>query len=139
MTVRIGLLGSGFVAEFYLQGLRHVANWEIPLVYSPNREYARAPVEKWKLGCVADAAHSIDGARHVTGLVVPAVEVVACGVRLFLHDKTEAEDSAVLLMRFADGQLGQAELSWIARGGLDLRNEVYGTEGTIFTDVTRST
>jgi predicted dehydrogenase len=42
-------------------------------------------------------------------------------------------------MRFAGGQLAQSELSWIARGGLDLRNEVYGTEGTIFTDVTRST
>lgn len=42
-------------------------------------------------------------------------------------------------MRFAEGQLAVAELSWIARGGLDLRNEIYGTEGTIFTDVTRET
>ena len=45
----------------------------------------------------------------------------------------------MLLMRFQGGQLGQAELSWTARGGLDLRNEIYGTEGAIFTDVTRET
>jgi len=45
----------------------------------------------------------------------------------------------VLLMRFEGGELGQSELSWTARGGLDLRNEVYGTEGAIFTDVTRET
>ena len=30
-------------------------------------------------------------------------------------------------------------MSWTARGGLDLRNEIYGTEGAIFTDVTRET
>ena len=45
----------------------------------------------------------------------------------------------MLLMRFQGGQLAQAELSWTARGGLDLRNEVFGTEGAIFTDVTRET
>lgn len=261
MTVRIGLLGSGFVAEFYLQGLRHAADWEIPLVYSPNAAHAGAFVERWHLGGVAGSAeevlgrgdidlvllavpnhlhkdlaiacaragknmvctkplartagdakemldaaegagvmhgyaetevfspavvkareyiesgsigkvltvrsreahagphmpwfwdktlsgggalldmgcHTIEAARYFIGKEVPVVEVIAWGDRLHHHDKTEAEDSAVLLMRFADGQLAQSELSWIARGGLDLRNEVYGTEGTIFTDVTRST
>ncbi len=261
MTVRIGLLGSGFVAQFYLQGLRHVAGWEIPLVYSPHPEHARAFVERWGLGGVAGSVeevlgraeidlvllavpndlhrdlalacarakkhmvctkplarngaearemleaaeaagvlhgyaetevfspavvkareyieaggigkvltvrsreahagphmpwfwdkeragggalldmgcHTIEAARYFVGKDVPVVEVLAWGDRLFHHDKTEAEDSAVLLMRFAGGQLAQSELSWIARGGLDLRNEVYGTEGTIFTDVTRST
>jgi predicted dehydrogenase len=261
MPVRIGLLGSGFVAEFYLQGLRHAANWEIPVVYSPNKEHARAFVERWSLGGVADSVdevlrrgdldlvllavpnyahrelavacaragknmvctkplgrnaaeakemldaaeaagvmhgyaetevfspavvkarefiergsigqvltvrsreahagphmpwfwkkelsgggalldmgcHCIEAARYFIGKDVPVVEVLACGDRLYHHDRTDAEDSAVLLMRFAGGQLAQAEVSWIARGGLDLRNEVYGTEGTIFTDVTRET
>lgn len=86
------------------------------------------------MGC-----HCIEAARYFIGKETPVVEVLAWGDRLFHHDKTDAEDSAVLLMRFADGQLAQAEVSWIARGGLDLRNEVYGTEGTIFTDVTRET
>ena len=35
MTVRIGLLGSGFLSTFYLQGLQNVAGWEIPVVASP--------------------------------------------------------------------------------------------------------
>lgn len=261
MTVRIGLLGSGFVAEFYLQGLRDVSNWEMPVVYSPNQEHARSFAQRWGIGSVAasadevlkrgdidlvllavpnyvhkeyalacakagknmvctkplgrnaaeakemlDAAeaagvmhgyaetevfspavvkahefiqkggvgkvltvrsreahagphmpwfwnselagggalldmgcHCIEAARYFIGKDVPVVEVVAWGDRLYHHERTTAEDSAVLLMRFADGQLAQAELSWIARGGLDLRNEVYGTEGTIFTDVTRET
>ena len=47
---------------------------------------------------------------------------MAWGERLVHHDKTEAEDNAVLLMKFQAGQLGQSELSWTARGGLDLRN-----------------
>ncbi|MGH2353689.1 MAG: hypothetical protein ACRDJN_18960 [Chloroflexota bacterium] len=54
MVVRIGLLGSGFVAEFYLQGLRHVANWEIPVVSSPRREHAQAFVDRWRLGGARD-------------------------------------------------------------------------------------
>ena len=36
MTVRIGLLGSGFVSNFYMLGLQDVAGWEIPVVASPN-------------------------------------------------------------------------------------------------------
>jgi predicted dehydrogenase len=86
------------------------------------------------MGC-----HTIEAARYFIGKENPVVEVIAWGDRLYHHDKTDAEDNAVLLMRFEGGQLGQGELSWIARGGLDLRNEVYGTEGTIFTDVTRET
>src|SRR5262249_26080164 len=50
-----------------------------------------------------------------------------------------AEDGGGGGMRFAGGKLAQAENSWSARGGWDLRNEVYGTEGVIFTDVTRET
>jgi predicted dehydrogenase len=261
MTVRIGLLGSGFVAEFYLQGLRDVAGWEIPVVYSPHRERARAFVERWKLGSVAGSAeevlrrgdidlvllavpndlhqelaiacaragknmvctkplgrhaaeakemldaaeaagvmhgyaetevfspavvkarefierggigkvltvrsreahggphrawfwnkeqagggalldmgcHCIEAARYFIGKDVSVVEVIAWGDRLFHHQQTDAEDNAVLLARFADGQLAQAELSWTTSGGLDLRNEVHGTAGSIFTDVTRET
>src|ERR687888_537653 len=59
MVVRIGLLGSGFVADFYLQGLRDVPNWEIPVVYSPNQEHARAFVERWRLGGVANSVDDV--------------------------------------------------------------------------------
>jgi predicted dehydrogenase len=44
----------------------------------------------------------------------------------------EAEDSAVGLVRYASGALSQFEVSWTFRGGMDLRDEVSGTEGTIW-------
>ena len=86
------------------------------------------------MGC-----HTIEAARYFIGKEVPPVEVLAWGDRLVHHDKTTAEDNAVVLLRFANGALGQSELSWTARGSLDLRNEIFGTEGSLFTDVTRAT
>jgi len=65
--------------------------------------------------------------------------VMAWGDRLVHHDRTEGEDNALLVLKFASGGLGHCELSWTCRGGLDLRNEVHGSDGSIFTDVTRST
>ncbi|MFQ5796000.1 MAG: Gfo/Idh/MocA family protein [Candidatus Bipolaricaulia bacterium] len=261
MTIRIGLIGSGFVSNFYMLGLRDVADWEIPVVASPNADHARRFAERWNIpesttdvdgviarddldlivlgvpnyvhkelaiqcaragknvvctkplarnrqeakemleavqaagvlhgyaetevfspavmkahefidqgaigevltvrsreahagphepwfwkkelaggGALLDmGCHTIEAARYFIGKQNPVVEVIAWGDRLYHRDKTDAEDNAVLMMRFEGSQLGLAELSWIARGGLDLRNEVYGTEGTIFTDVTRET
>ena len=49
MTVRIGLLGSGFVSNFYMLGLRDVPGWEMPVVASPNVDHARRFSEKWKI------------------------------------------------------------------------------------------
>ena len=261
MTVRIGLLGSGFVSNFYMLGLENVAGWEIPVVASPHAERARLFAEKWHIaeatadvegviarkdldlivlgvpnhfhhdlaircaragkhvvctkplarnrreakamleavraagvlhgyaetevfspavmkardfiekggigkvltvrsreahggphepwfwdknlsggGALLDmGCHTVEAARYFIGKDNPVVEVLAWTDRLVHHDRTNAEDNAVLLMRFQGGQLAQAELSWTARGGLDLRNEVHGSEGTIFTDVTRDT
>lgn len=86
------------------------------------------------MGC-----HTIEAARYFIGKQVKPVEVLAWGDTLVHTDKTTAEDNAVVLLRFENGALGQSELSWTARGSLDLRNEVYGTEGSLFTDVTRAT
>jgi predicted dehydrogenase len=86
------------------------------------------------MGC-----HTIEAARYFVGKENPVVEVLAWGDTLLHRERTDAEDNAILLMRFEGGELGQSELSWTARGGLDLRNEVYGTEGVIFTDVCRET
>ncbi|MGA9597495.1 MAG: Gfo/Idh/MocA family oxidoreductase, partial [Acidimicrobiia bacterium] len=44
----------------------------------------------------------------------------------------EADDNAVVLIKFESGALGQFEVSWTFRGGMDLRDEVAGTEGTIW-------
>ncbi len=261
MTVRIGLLGSGFVSNFYMEGLRNVAGYEVKAVASPNPEHAASFAARWNIpesssdmssvilrkdidlivlgvpnythrdlviecaragkhivctkplarnpseakemldavkaagvmhgyaetevfspavirahdfiesdsigkvltvrsreshsgphnpwfwdsslsggGAMLDmGCHTIEAARYFIGKDNPIIEVIAWGANLVHHDKTDAEDNAVMLMKFEGGQLGQAELSWTARGGLDLRNEVYGTEGTIFTDITRET
>ncbi len=44
----------------------------------------------------------------------------------------EAEDHAIGLVKYENGAIGQFEVSWTFRGGLDLRDEVMGTEGTIW-------
>jgi len=86
------------------------------------------------LGC-----HCISAARYFFGKDDPIVRVMAWGKRLVHHDKTAGEDNALLLLEFASGGLGHCELSWTTKGGLDLRNEIHGTEGSLFTDVTRGT
>ena len=43
------------------------------------------------------------------------------------------------MLKFESGGIAHCELCWTTKGGLDLRNEVHGTEGSIFTDVTRGT
>ncbi|MFN3485783.1 MAG: Gfo/Idh/MocA family protein [Planctomycetota bacterium] len=48
-TVRIGMLGSGFVAEFYMQGLADVNGQEVVLNYSRSPERARSFARRWKI------------------------------------------------------------------------------------------
>ncbi len=97
-------------------------------------------VEKTGGGAMNDlACHTIAAARYFFGKQDSIVEVMAWGARLVHHDKTEGEDNALLMLKFASGGIGHCELSWTTRGGLDLRNEVHGSEGSIFTDVTRGT
>jgi predicted dehydrogenase len=46
----------------------------------------------------------------------------------------EAEDQAIGLVEYEGGAVGQFEVSWSFRGGMDLRDEVSGTEGTVRLD-----
>lgn len=97
-------------------------------------------VEKTGGGAMNDlACHCIEAARYFFGKEDKVVEVMAWGARLVHHKKTEGEDNALLVLKFASGGIGHCELSWTTKGGLDLRNEIHGTEGSIFTDVTRGT
>lgn len=86
------------------------------------------------LGC-----HCIAAARYFFGKDDRIVQVMAWGARLVHHNKTKGEDNALLVLEFASGGIGHCELSWTTKGGLDLRNEIHGTDGSIFTDVTRGT
>jgi predicted dehydrogenase len=77
------------------------------------------------LGC-----HCIEISRSFIGKRVKPMEVM-CWADTQVHP-IEAEDSAVGLVRYANGAVGQFEVSWTFRGGMDLRDEVSGTEGTIW-------
>lgn len=86
------------------------------------------------LGC-----HCVAAARYFFGKDDRIVEVLAWGDTLVHGERTKGEDNALLVLRFASGGIGHAEMSWTTKGGLDLRNEIHGSEGSVFTDVTRMT
>jgi predicted dehydrogenase len=77
------------------------------------------------LGC-----HCIEIARCYIGKDVKPVEVM-CWADTQVHP-IDAEDHSIGLVRYANGAVGQFEVSWCFRGGMDLRDEVAGTEGTIW-------
>ncbi len=77
------------------------------------------------LGC-----HCIEIIRSFVGKGNRPVEVM-CTADTYVHPIT-AEDNAIALIRFESGALGQFEVSWTFRGGMDLRDEVAGTDGTIW-------
>jgi predicted dehydrogenase len=79
------------------------------------------------LGC-----HCIEIGRNYIGKDILPVEVVCWAATQV--KPIEAEDNAVGLVRYADGAMAQFEVSWSFRGGMDLRDEVSGTEGIIRTD-----
>lgn len=77
------------------------------------------------LGC-----HCIEIIRSYMGKDNRPVEVM-CWADTLVHP-IEAEDSGIALIKFESGAIGQFEVSWTFRGGMDLRDEVSGTEGTIW-------
>ena len=77
------------------------------------------------LGC-----HCIEIIRSYMGKENRPVEVM-CWTDTLVHP-IEAEDNAIALIRFESGAMGQFEVSWTFRGGMDLRDEVSGTDGTIW-------
>lgn len=79
------------------------------------------------LGC-----HCIEIGRNFIGKDVRPVEVM-CWMATQVKP-IEAEDHAIALIKYASGAISQVEVSWNFRGGMDLRDEVSGTEGTIRLD-----
>jgi predicted dehydrogenase len=97
-------------------------------------------IEKTGGGAMNDlGCHCIAAARYFFGKRDRITEVTAWGANLLNQGKTTGEDNALLILKFASGGIGHCELSWTTKGGLDLRNEIHGSEGSIFTDVTRGT
>ena len=79
------------------------------------------------LGC-----HCIELGRSYIGKDIRPVEVI-CWAETQVKP-IDAEDHAIALIKYENGAISQVEVSWNFRGGMDLRDEVSGTEGTIRLD-----
>ena len=77
------------------------------------------------LGC-----HCIEIIRNFVGKGNRPVSVM-CTTDTLVHP-IDDEDNAIALIKFESGAIGQFEVSWTFRGGMDLRDEVAGTHGTIW-------
>jgi len=122
-----------------LKALASVRNGALGRVlWARSRETHPGPHSDWfwnkKLsggGAIVDmGCHCIEINRNFIGKDVRPVEAM-CWADTQVHP-IEAEDSAVGLVRYENGAVGQFEVSWTFRGGMDLRDEVSGTEGTIW-------
>lgn len=82
------------------------------------------------MGC-----HTIELARRMIGGKLKDV----CAWTATLSHKIDVEDNCLVLVRYDGSELGESEASWSAKGGLDVRFEIFGTEGTVFVDMTRET
>ncbi len=82
-------------------------------------------------GCILDlGCHCVEITRSYIGKDILPVEVM-CWADTQVKP-IDAEDHAIGLVKYENGAIGQFEVSWTFRGGLDLRDEVMGTEGTIW-------
>ncbi len=119
-----------------LRSVRHGAIGDVTWVRS--RETHPGPHSDWFWdkemsggGAIIDmGCHCIEIARNFIGKDIRPVEVV-CWADTQVHP-IETEDHAIGMVRYENGAIGQFEVSWAFRGGMDLRDEVAGTEGTIW-------
>jgi predicted dehydrogenase len=77
------------------------------------------------MGC-----HCLEICRSFIGKDVRPVEAISL-MDTLVHP-IAAEDTALAWVRFENGAIAQIESSWTFRGGMDLRDEISGTEGTIW-------
>ena len=108
------------------------------ILWARSREAHSGPHSDWFWdpdqaggGAIVDlGCHCIEIIRNFIGKGIRPAEVI-CWADTLVHP-VPAEDNAIGLIRFANGAMGQFEVSWSFRGGMDLRDEVAGTEGTIW-------
>ena len=123
----------------FLKSLNSVKSGAIGrILWAKSRETHPGPhsdwfwdIEKAGGGAVLDlGCHCIEIARNFIGKDVKPLEVM-CWADTQVKP-IDAEDHAIGLVKYENGAIGQFEVSWTFRGGMDLRDEVMGTEGTIW-------
>ena len=108
------------------------------VIWAKSRETHPGPHSDWFWdkeksggGAIIDlGCHCVELCRNYIGKNIKPVEVM-CWADTRVHS-IDAEDNAVGIVKFENGAIGQFEVSWTFRGGMDLRDEVMGTEGTIW-------
>lgn len=108
------------------------------ILWAKSRETHPGPHSDWFWdieqaggGCILDlGCHCVEITRTYIGKDIRPVEVM-CWADTQVKP-IDAEDHAIGLVKYENGAIGQFEVSWTFRGGLDLRDEVMGTEGTIW-------
>ena len=122
-----------------LKALRTVQSGALgTITWARSRETHPGPHSAWFWdaeqaggGAIVDlGCHCIEIIRNFMGKDNRPVEVM-CWADTLVHP-IEAEDNGIALIKFESGAIGQFEVSWTFRGGMDLRDEVAGTEGTIW-------
>ena len=82
-------------------------------------------------GCILDlGCHCVEITRSYIGKDIKPIEVM-CWADTQVKP-IDAEDHSIGLIKYENGAIAQFEVSWTFRGGLDLRDEVMGSEGTIW-------
>ena len=123
----------------FLKAMESVANGALGrILWAKSREAHPGPHSNWFWdkeqsggGCILDlGCHCVEIARSFIGKDIRPVEVM-CWADTQVKP-IDAEDHAIGLVKYQNGAMGQFEVSWTFRGGLDLRDEVMGTEGTIW-------
>ncbi|MDO9339310.1 MAG: Gfo/Idh/MocA family oxidoreductase [Bacteroidales bacterium] len=110
------------------------------ILWTRSREAHSGPHSAWFWdkkqsggGALVDmGCHCIEIGRSFIGKDIKPVEVM-CWAETQVKP-IEAEDHAIALVKYENGAVSQVEVSWNFRGGMDLRDEVSGTEGTIRLD-----
>jgi len=108
------------------------------ILWAKSRETHPGPHSDWFWdieqaggGCILDlGCHCVEITRSYIGKDIKPIEVM-CWADTQVKP-IDAEDHAIGLVKYENGAIGQFEVSWTFRGGLDLRDEVMGTEGTIW-------
>lgn len=123
----------------FLKSLESVRSGSIGRVlWTKSREAHPGPHSDWFWdkeksggGAMIDlACHCIEIGRNYIGKNIKPIEVM-CWADTQVHP-IDAEDHGIALIKYANGAISQFEVSWCFRGGMDLRDEVMGSEGTIW-------
>ena len=143
MVEEAGIMG-GYLEDLcytpkFLKSLKAVHDGNIgKVLWAKSREAHPGPHSDWFWnkeksggGAIVDlGCHCIEISRNFIGKDIRPVEVM-CWAATQVHP-IDAEDNAIGMVKYANGAIGQFEVSWCFRGGMDLRDEVMGTEGTIW-------